>query len=154
MQPVMVDADRVSTLERLASAAAYVLGAIPALVNLDPYLRLIDTVVPRSVAEAANIAVLVAIIGLWFGFQVMDRGFVRAHIAQMCVLVFATGILGWLAPRPDLLGTGLLPVLAGVAVWIGWLVLAALAWAGLPPSLPVVGRLSRRWGRYDRRANT
>jgi hypothetical protein len=154
MHQTTTDSEQLSTLERFSAAFAYVLGAVPTLVNLDRYLGLVGTFVSKSVADNANVAVLVGIIGLWFGFQAMERGFVRAHIAQMCVVVFAAGVVGWLAPRPQLLGTGLIPVLAAVAVYLGLLVLAALAWAGRPPSLPLVGRLSRRWGRYDRRANT
>lgn len=146
--------EQITPLERFAGAGAYVLGAVPALLNLDPYLNLIGPVVSRKVADAANIAVLVAIVVMWLGFQVMERGFVRAHIAQMAVVVFLAGIVGWLVPGPQPLGTGLVPMLASVLVWVGMLALGAVAWAGVPPSLPLIGRLSRRWGRYERRENT
>ncbi|MDA0302171.1 MAG: hypothetical protein O2822_06555 [Chloroflexi bacterium] len=139
--------EQVSAAERFAAAFAYVLGAVPALVNLDPYLNLIGPVVPAGFAETANLVVLVSIIGLWFGFQATERGFTRSHVAQM-------GVAGWLAPAPQLLGTGLVPLLAAIVVFLGMLVLGGIAWAGVPPSLPLIGRLSRRWGRYDRRENT
>lgn len=145
---------QITLLERFAAAVAYVLGAVPALLNLDPYFNLIGPVVSRGVADAVNIAVLIGVVVMWLGFQVMERGFVRAHIAQMAVVVFLAGLVGWLTPGPQPLGTGLVPMLASVLVWLGMLVLGAFAWAGVPPSLPVVGRLSRRWGRYDRRENT
>lgn len=146
--------ETISSMERFSAAFVYVLGAVPALVNLDPYLNLIGTVVPREVADRANLVVLVGIIGLWFGFQAMERGFVRAHIAQMAIVVFLAGVAGWLAPGPDVLGAGLGPMIGAIAALLAMLALGAVAWAGIPPSLPLFGRLSRRWGRYDRRAKT
>jgi hypothetical protein len=144
----------VSSMERFSAAFVYVMGAVPALVNLDPYLNLIGTVVSKELADRGNLVVLVGIIGLWFGFQAMERGFVRAHIAQMAVVVFLAGIAGWLAPGPDALGTGIGPTIGAIAVLLAMLALGGVAWAGIPPSLPLLGRMSRRWGRYDRRAKT
>lgn len=140
--------------DRLASALAYVVGALPALVNLDPYVNLIGTVVPKNVADGATVVALIAIIGLWFTVQGPDRGFVRAHITQMCVVVFITGLAGWAAPSEDVFGTGVIPLLVGVVALAGMLVLAWSAWAGRAPSLPWIGQRSRRWGRYERRENT
>ncbi|MGE3855936.1 MAG: hypothetical protein AB7G21_03125 [Dehalococcoidia bacterium] len=154
MSDTAVEPERITTLERVAAAAAYVMGAVPALINLDPYLHFVGTLVPRRLAEQANIAVLIGIIVLWLGFQAMERGFVRAHVAQMAAVVFLAGIVGWLVPGPAPLGEGIGPLIAGVLVLVGILALGGTAWAGVPPSLPVIGRLSRRWGRYERRENT
>ena len=140
--------------ERLASALAYVVGAIPVLVNLDPYVNMVGTVVSKSVADGATLVALIAIIGLWFSFQGRERGFVRAHITQMCVIVFLAGIAGWAAPAEDVFGTGAVPLIVGVIALAGMLALAWLAWTGQAPSLPWIGQRSRRWGRYDRRENT
>lgn len=140
--------------ERLASALAYVVGAIPALVNLDPYVNIIGTVVSKRIADGATVVALLAIIGLWFGCQAPERGFVRAHITQMCVVVFLTGLLGWGAPAEDVFGTCVVPLIVGLVALAGMLALAWLAWTGHAPSLPWIGRRSRRWGRYERRENT
>ncbi|MSQ30690.1 MAG: hypothetical protein EXR64_01495 [Dehalococcoidia bacterium] len=145
---------RVPDGERFAGAVAYVLGAIPVLLNLDPYINLIGTLFPRQVADTVTVVVLVAIVVLWFAAQRRERGFVRAHVVQMCIIVFATGIVGRVAPREDVLGTGLIPTLVGVVALLGMLWLAGMAWAGLPPSLPWIGNRSCRWGRYERRENT
>ena len=147
-------ATRVPDDERLAAAAAYVLGAIPALLNLDPYINFIGPIVTKNIADRLTVIALVGIIVLWFATQAPARGFVRAHITQMCIVVFVTGIAGWLAPSHAMLGTGLGPALLGVLALLGMLSLGAMAWMGMPPSLPWIGRRTRRWGRYDRRENT
>ena len=140
--------------ERFAAAATYVLGAIPALLNLDPYINFIGSILSRQVADTVTVVALVAIVVLWFAAQRRERGFVRAHVVQMCIVVFATGVVGRVAPREDVLGTGLVPMLVGLAALCGMLWLAGIAWAGLPPSLPWIGGHSLRWGRYERREKT
>ena len=148
------DPVEVSQRDRLAGALSYAVGALPMLVNLDPYVNIIGTIVPKNVSDGATVVALIAIIGLWFTVQAPERGFVRAHITQMCVIVFVAGLAGCAAPAEDVFGTELIPLLVGVIALAGMLALAWLAWGGKAPSLPWIGQRSRRWGRYERRENT
>ncbi len=144
----------VAERERIAAVGAYVLGIVPVLLNLDPFVHFIGTVLSERRADAFTLGALIAIVLLWFKAQAQDRGYTRAHIMQMSLVVLVAAVLGWLAPGDNALGAGMVPALAIALVVAFMLWLAWTAWAGQPPSLPLLGARARRWGGYERREKT